>query len=425
MRDYYFNQKAETMSQDEIKYNQNKALRRVVINAYANNEFYRQKFDRLGLNIRDFKGLEDIDKLGFIDKEDFREQFPMGMLCVPREDLREIHMSSGSTGTPVAMVYNNHDLDQWAECMARCYTMSGMLEGDTVQISPTFGMFNGGFGMYHGARKANLFIVPASSGHTERQVRLMRDFKVKCFTGVVSYAVRIKEIMDEMGETLPNLKIGIFGAEIFTSEMKKRIESSFNIEAFDIYGMTETGGVGTTGMDCRDHSGIHVWEDQYIVEIIDPKTGIPVPDGEYGEVVFTSLNREAVPIIRFRTGDLSRILTRKPCACGRTHLKLEQIRGRKDDMIIVKGINFFPKQVESALLEVPGVLNNYQIIVTEKEGVRDVRINVEAEEGVTGYTVEKKLKEKLGFSPKGDIFRPGTLPRTDGKAKRVVYIKEN
>ena len=423
MRDYYFNVKAETMSQDELIYNQEKALRRVVINAYANNDFYKQKFDSLGVNVRDIRTLADLPKLGFIDKEDFREQFPMGMLCVPKEDLREIHMSSGSTGTPVAMVYNEHDLDQWAECMARCYTMAGLLEGDPVQITPTFGMFNGGFGMYHGARKANLFIVPASSGNTQRQVRLMRDFNVKCLTGVVSYTVRIMEIMEEMNVKLPNLKVGIFGAELFTSQMRERIESGLGIDAFDIYGMTETGGVGTLGMDCRDHSGIHIWEDQYIAEIINPQTGETVPDGEIGELVVTSLHRESVPIIRFRTGDLTRVLSRKPCACGRTHLKIEQIKGRKDDMIIVKGVNFFPKQVETALLEIPGVLNNYQIIVYENNGVQDVRINVEAEEGVTGYMVEKKLKETLGFSPKGDVFKPGTLPRAEGKAKRVIYEK--
>ncbi|MBQ7258102.1 MAG: phenylacetate--CoA ligase [Abditibacteriota bacterium] len=423
MKDYYFNVKAETMSRDEIIYNQEKSLRRVVINAYANNDFYKAKFDKLGVNVRDIKGLEDLPKLGFIDKEDFREQFPMGMLCVPKEDLREIHMSSGSTGTPVAMVYNEHDLNQWAECMARCYTMAGLFEGDPVQITPTFGMFNGGLGMFHGARKAGLFIVPASSGNTPRQIRLMRDFNVKCLTGVVSYTVRIMEVMDEMGIELPNLKVGIFGAESFSTLMRERIEKRLGIDAFDIYGMTETGGVGTTGMDCRDHSGIHIWEDQYIVEIINPETGEVVPDGEYGEVVFTSLHRESIPIIRFKTGDLSRVISREPCACGRTHTKIEQIRGRKDDMIIVKGVNFFPKQVETALLEIPGVLNEYQIIVFEKDGVRDVRINVEAEDGVTGYIVEKKLKETLGFSPKGDVFKPGTLPRREGKAQRVIYEK--
>ena len=419
--DYYFNVKAETMSQDELRHNQEKFLRRVVINAYANNNFYKEKFDKLGVNVRDIKSISDMPQLGFIDKNDFRDQFPMGMLCVPKEDLREIHMSSGSTGTPVAMVYNENDLNQWAECMARCYTMAGLLEGDPVQITPTFGMFNGGFGMYHGARKANLFIVPASSGNTPRQIRLMRDFKVKCLTGVVSYTARIMEVMNEMGVELPDLKVGIFGAELFTSQMRDRIESGLGIDAFDIYGMTETGGVGTLGMDCKDHSGIHVWEDQYIVEIINPETGEVLPDGEYGELVVTSLHRECIPIIRFKTGDLTKVLSRDKCSCGRTHLKIEQIRGRKDDMIIVKGVNFFPKQVENALLEIPGVLNEYQIIVYENHGVQDVRINVEAEEGVTGYMVEKKLKETLGFSPKGDVFKPGTLPRNEGKAKRVIY----
>jgi phenylacetate-CoA ligase len=249
----------------------------------------------------------------------------------------------------------------------------------------------------------------------------MNDFCVKGLMGVVSYGIRIMEVLQDQKTELPHLKIGMFGAETFSQSMKEKLERGMGIECFDIYGMTETGGVGTTGMDCRCHNGIHVWEDQYIVEIIDPTTGSPVEDGKQGEIVFTSLNRRAMPVIRFRTGDLTRVLTREKCECGRTGLRIDQITGRIDDMLIIKGVNFFPKQVEQALMEIPGVHSHYQIIIEDIDGVRDVRINVEAEEGVTGYVVEKHLKERLGFSPKGDVFKPGTLPRQEGKAVRVFY----
>ena len=299
--------------------------------------------------------------------------------------------------------------------------MAGMDVGDAVQIMPTFGLFNGGFGCYHGARKAGLFIIPASSGNTERQIKLMRDFKTKGFISVVSYVPRIIEILDKSGDPeLPYLKVGIFGSETFSDETRKRIESRLGIECFDIYGMTETGGIGTTGQDCHCHSGLHVWEDQYITEIIDPVTGETLPDGEFGEVVFTSLTREAMPILRYRTHDITRIVSREKCACGRTSLRIDRITGRTDDMLIVKGVNFYPRQVEDALKEIPGVADEFQIILTENNGMTDVTINVEAQPGVTGHTVAKHLKERLGFLPKGDVFPIGALPRSEGKAKRVI-----
>jgi phenylacetate-CoA ligase len=416
----YWNEKAETMSADELAAVQLDGLKRTIANAYANSAFFRARMDALGAVPQDVRTLGDLRGLPFLTKNDFRDTYPLGMLCVPKTEVREMHMSSGSTGSPIVMAYTEADLAQWAECMARCQVMAGMQPGDTIQIMPTFGLFNGGFGFYHGARALGLFIVPASSGNTARQITLMRDFKVKGIGSVVSYASRIIEMLDETNSELPDLKIGIFGAETFSDELRARVESRLGIKAFDIYGMTETGGVGTTGADCEARSGIHVWSDQYITEIVDPVTGEPLPDGETGEVVFTSLTRQAIPVIRYRTRDLSRIISRGACACGRTGVRLERITGRCDDMLIVKGVNFFPKQVEQALMEIPGVLPEYQIIIEEKEGVTDVRIHVEAEEGVTGYMVEKHLKEKLGFSPKGDIFKPGTLPRSEGKAVRVV-----
>ena len=421
--DTFWNRAAETMSRDEYAKVQLEGLQKSLRRVWSN-EFYRKRLKKGGLaNPEDVKSLDDLENLPFFTKEDFREAYPLKMNCVGRCDLREFHMSSGSTGTPVVMAYTKNDLNQWAECMARCFTMAGLHEGDALQIMPTFGLFNGGFGCYHGARKAGLFTIPASSGNTERQIRLMRDFRTKGFVSVVSYVPRIIEKLDaaENGERdIPSLRVGIFGSETFSDEMRRRIENRLHIECFDIYGMTETGGIGTTGQDCKAHDGIHVWEDQYITEIIDPATGKVLPDGEYGEVVFTSLTREAMPIIRYRTHDISRILSREKCACGRTSLRLDRITGRTDDMLIVKGVNFYPRQVEQALMEIPGVKDEFQIVLEEKDGMTDVTVNVEADPGVTGHMVAKHLRERLGFLPRGGVFPVGSLPRTEGKAKRVI-----
>ena len=423
MDERIWNPAAETHSRDEYAKLQLEGLWRTLKRVWRN-EFYRSRLEKSGVESpEDVKSLDDLRRLPFLTKDDFRDAYPLAMNCVDRCELREFHMSSGSTGTPVVMAYTNNDLEQWAECMARCLTMAGLERGDAFQIMPTFGLFNGGFGCYHGCRKAGLFCVPASSGNTERQIKLMRDFKVKGFCSVVSYVPRLIEKLDadSSGDhTLPNLKVGIFGSETFSDETRRRIESRLGIECFDIYGMTETGGIGTTGQDCRCHAGLHVFEDQYITEVIDPVTGKVLPDGEYGELVFTSLTREAMPILRYRTHDISRILTREKCACGRTSLRIDRITGRTDDMLIVKGVNFYPRQVEQALMEIPGVKDEFQIILEEHNGMTDVTVNVEAEPGVTGHTVAKHLKERLGFLPKGEVFPIGALPRTEGKAKRVI-----
>ena len=323
-----WNREKETLSRDEYSKLQLEGLKKSLARVWTN-EFYRSRLEKGGVGSPDdVKSLDDLAKLPFFTKEDFREAYPLKMSCVDRKELLEFHMSSGSTGTPVVMAYTKGDLLQWAECMARCYAMAGLEKGDAFQIIPTFGLFNGGFGFYHGARKAGLFTVPASSGNTERQIRLMKDFRSKGFASVVSYVPRLIEKLDECPEgerDLPYLKVGIFGSETFSDETRKRIESRLGIECFDIYGMTETGGVGTTGQDCRCHCGLHVFEDQYITEVIDPVTGKVLPDGEYGELVFTSLTREAMPIIRYRTHDISRIVSREKCACGRTSLRIDRI----------------------------------------------------------------------------------------------------
>jgi phenylacetate-CoA ligase len=421
MGNLFYEEKLETMKRSKLEALQLARLKKTVARVYENNAIYRKSFDAAGVKPSDIKTLADLSKFPTINKIVFRDTYPMGLMCVDKKKIVEMHMSSGSTGTPVVMPYTQGDLDQWASCMSRCYAMAGAKPTDVCQITPSFGLFNGGFGMYHGAHRYGMFVVPTGAGNTARQIKLAKDFGTNVITGVVSYGVRLMEELDATNTKLPDLKVGIFGAESFSDAMKKKLTEGLGIEVFDIYGMTETGGVGTLGQDCHDHSGIHVWEDHYIVEILDRDTHQPVKDGEIGELTITALTREALPVIRFRTGDLSKIISREKCACGRTHLKIAQIMGRVDDMLIVKGVNFFPSQVEQALMSIPGVLNNYQIILEEEHDVMDVRINVEAEAGVTGFTVEKVLKETLGFSPKGDVFAPGALPRQEGKAKRVFY----
>ncbi|MFA6373870.1 MAG: AMP-binding protein, partial [Methanothrix sp.] len=275
----------ETASLKDIREMQSQRLRAIVKHVYKSNASYRRLFEQAGVRPEDIRTADDIVKLPMTNKDILRESYPLGLSCVPREKIVEMHMSSGSTGTPVVMPYTENDLKQWAECMARCYRMAGAKPGDATQITPLFGLFNGGFGMYHGARAAGLFVIPAGPGNTARQIRLAKDLKTRVFTAVVSYGVRLMEILEEQNETLPDLKIGIFGAEAFSESMKKKISEGLNIDVFDIYGMTESGGVGTLGMDCPAHDGLHVWEDQYIIEIIDPKTKEPVDDGEEGELV--------------------------------------------------------------------------------------------------------------------------------------------
>lgn len=422
----FWNREAETMSRDQLADVQLKGLQKSLRRVWSNEWSRRLLLSRGFGNPEDVKSLDDLKRIPFLTRDDFRDAYPLQMCTVPRQELLEFHMSSGSTGTPVVMAYTKNDLNQWADCMARCYTMAGLEAGDAFQIMPTFGLFNGGFGCFHGCRKAGLFCVPASSGNTERQIKLMRDFRVKGFCSVVSYVPRIIEKLDAEpagDHDIPSLRVGIFGSETFSDEMRSKIEKRLHIECFDIYGMTETGGIGTTGQDCRCHCGLHVFEDQYITEVIDPVTGDVLPDGQYGELVFTSLTREAMPIIRYRTHDICRILTREKCACGRTSLRIDRITGRTDDMLIVKGVNFYPRQVEQALMEIPGVKDEFQIILEERHGMTDVTVNVEAEPGVSGHTVAKHLKERLGFLPKGEVYPVGSLPRTEGKAKRVIRRK--
>ncbi len=417
----YHNPREETASLDELRALQSERLKAVVRHVYDKNTTQRARLREAGLDPEDIRSLDDLGKLPLMDKSILRENYPMGLSCVPKRDVLEMHMSSGSTGTSIVMPYTQADLDQWTLCMARCLRMAGAEPADVIQITPSFGLFNGGFGFYHGAEELGLFVLPTGAGNTARQIRLAKDFGTRILTGVVSYGIRLMEVLEQTGDDLPDLEIGLFGGETFSDSMKAKIAEGLGIEVFDIYGMTESGGVGTLGMDCLAHDGLHVWEDQYIVEIVDPTTNEPVPDGKTGELVITALTREALPVIRFKTSDLTRVVSRDRCACGRTHVRIAPIVGRADDVLIVRGVNFFPRDVEEILMQIPGVGSNYQIIIEDREGLKDVSINVEAEPGVTSLTVAKHLKSALGFQPKGSVCAIGGLPRQEGKAKRVFY----
>jgi phenylacetate-CoA ligase len=417
----FHDQREETASVDALRALQNERLRGVLRYVYNRNTTQRARFRAAGITPEDIRGLEDLPRIPLMTKADFRAGYPLGMSCVDKKAIVEMHMSSGSTGSPIVMPYTQADLEQWTQCMARCLRMAGAQPADVIQITPSFGLFNGGFGFYHGAEELGLFVLPTGAGNTQRQVRLAKDFGTRIITGVVSYAIRLMEVLHDLGEDLPDLEIGMFGAETFSDSMKEKIAEGLGIEVFDIYGMTETGGVGTLGMDCPAHEGIHVWEDQYIVEILDPHSGRRLPDGEFGELVVTSLTREALPVIRFRTADLTRVVSRAPCACGRTHVRIAPIAGRTDDMIIVKGVNFFPRQIEEIVMGIQGIGVHYQIVIEETDGIQDLYVNVEGEPGVTWAVVAKQLRDALGFTPKGDVFPRGHLPRQEGKAKRVFY----
>lgn len=423
MSNLFFNPEIECWSSDRIRAAQQERLLRLIARTEADSTFFRDRYRAAGISSETFRGLEELEKLPFMCKTDFREQYPDKMCCVPKTEIREMHMSSGTSGTPVMMLYTENDLDQWAECMARCLRMAGVAENDVFQITPGLGLFNGGFGCYHGGRKAGCFVIPAGPGNTPRQIKLAKDLHTNAILCVVSYGARILEVMEEMGESLPDLKVGIFGAETFSAPMKERLRKGFGMDVFDIYGMTETGGIGTLGQDCRAHDGIHVWEDHYLCEIVDPATHRSVADGELGELVVTSLTREAIPVIRFRTGDLTRVRSRAKCACGRSHLRLDPISGRVDDMLIIKGVNFFPSQVEHSLLKIPGVLPQYQLFIDDVDGMKSLYVKVEASPEVTGYIVSRQLREDLGFAVDGEVVPPGTLPRTEGKAKRVFFLR--
>ena len=373
----------------------------------------------------DIRGPADWARLPFLTKDDLRDAYPFGLAGADPERIARVHMSSGTTGNPVVNPFTRADVEQWGAVMARCYAAAGVGARDVVQITPSFGLFTGGFGFHYGAERIGAMVVPIGAGRTSLQLQLMRDLRTTVLAGISTYPLRILEVAREEGFDLGalRLRVAILGSEMWSDDLRWLIERELSMTTFDILGMTETGGPGL-GIDCAARAGIHVWEDHYFCEVVDPETERPRADGEEGELVVSTLTREGLPLIRYRTRDLTRVVSRAPCACGRTHLRLDRLRGRTDDMVIFRGVNFYPRQIESLLLKQPGVGHEYQIVLDRAPGGSDrLALLVEAREGFAEIglpRLRQELREVLNLSPEITLLAPGALPRPPGKAVRVV-----
>src|SRR5213593_280313 len=370
----------------------------------------------------DVKRPEDWARLPFLTKDELRDAYPYGLACGER--YRRVHMSSGTTGNPILNPCTAADVAQWGEVMARCYVAAGAGPDDVIQITPSFGLFTGGFGFHYGAERLGAMVIPTGAGRTTLQLKLMRDLKATVVTAIATYPLRLLEAAREERFDLASLslRVGIFGSEMWSDELRARIERELRIRTHDIIGMTETGGPGL-GIDCAARSGIHVWEDHYHVEIVDPTTEAVVPDGVEGELVVSALTREGLPLVRYRTHDLTRIVSRAACDCGRTALRLDRLRGRTDDMVIYKGVNFYPRQIETALLRQPGVSHEYQIVLDSEGGGERMTIDVETEPGcdpAIAARIRRELGDLLALSPEVRLRAHGEIERPQGKAVRVV-----
>ncbi len=427
----FWNKEIETMPREELGKLQFQRLKEVIKRAYERVPFYRERFNSAGVKPEDLHSLEDLKYLPFLSKADLREAYPFGMFAVPLSEVVEIHSSSGTTGKPVVIGYTRHDLEVWGEVMARALTMIGVTSKDIIQIAYGYGLFTGGLGFHYGALKIGATIVPASAGNTRRQITLMQDFGTTVLACTPSYALYLAEYAkDEMGidPSSLKLKVGSFGAEMWTEEMRKEIEKRFGIRAYNVYGLTEIIGPGVAH-ECEAQTGLHLMEDHFLAEIINPETGEPVPEGEEGELVLTTLTKEGVPMIRFRTRDITSFVPGE-CPCGRTTRRISRIKGRTDDMIKVRGVMLFPYQIEQAILEVQGVEPHYQIILTRPHHLDEIEVQVEMSKETFSDEIkaiedlrkklEKRIEEITGIRVKVTLVEPKSIPRSEGKAKRVI-----
>lgn len=426
-----WNEKAECMPAGRMQELQSERLKSVVKHVYSNCRPYREKMDACGVRPEDIKGIGDIVRLPFTVKDDMRRNYPFGLFSVPPERISEMHVSSGTSGDPIVVGYTASDVDLWGEVMARAFCCAGAVPGDMVQVSYGYGLFTGGFGMHYGAKKAGLTIIPASSGQTKRQLKLMHDFRPRILACTPSYALYMLEEARELGMDPrgSSWQIGIFGAEPWSESMRAEIETSWNMLATDIYGLSEITGPGVA-QECLHKQGLHICWDVFYPEIVDPAGGMPVPEGMPGELVITTLTKEGMPMLRYRTRDIVS-LERGTCPCGRTSPRLSKIKGRTDDMIVVRGINVFPSQIEHVLLRIEGIEPHYQILVDRKAGKLDeLEIDVEVEEGIFFDEVKKlrELEERicreiesvLGIFVKVRLVEPRSIERSEGKARRVI-----
>lgn len=401
------------LRREEIEKIKRKRLKNTLKYVYENCEFYRRKFD--GIELEKITP-ETISKLPFTTKQELRSAYPLKASCVPKEKIVRIQMSGGTTGEPVIVPYTRKDVEQWKEMMLRAFEIAGITSRDVIQITPAFGLWNGGFGFHFAADAINAFVIPIGAGNTRNQIRFMLDFSVTVLCATASYPLRIAEVAEELGirpSDLPVEKL-ILGAEPWSDEIRKRIEDIFEARTYDIPGLTEMGGVGTVGFECPLRKGLHMWEDNYIVEVVDPKTGEVLDEGEEGEVVYTAINREAMPLIRYRSGEVSEIISKERCECGIEHMRLKRIKGRTDDMIIHSGAKFYPSDVER-------ILSGYGITQYKIEVGSGVKILFEGDSKLLSK-ISKDFREFIGINAEIVALQKGMLERFDGKAKRVVRI---
>ena len=426
-----WNEEMECMDPEAMQLLQSERLRNIVAYLHRHSPVYRAKMDAVGLQPGDIRGIADIERLPFTTKEDLRDGYPFGMFSLPVTDIREIHVSSGTTGNPTVVGYTQADLDLWSEVIARCLYCAGARRGDMVQIAYGYGLFTGGLGLHYGTLKAGLTALPMSSGQTKRQLKLMSDFKPRILACTPSYALFMLDDAREMGldPRQSSWEIGIFGAEPWSDSMRAEIEAQWGLLATDIYGLSEIIGPGVA-QECHLKTGLHVFHDVFFPEVVDPNSGKAVAEGQYGELVFTTLTKAGMPLIRYRTRDITN-LTRAACACGRTCPRLSKFRGRTDDMLIVRGINVFPSQIEHVLLHIEGVQPHYQIVVDRKANWLDeLEIQVEVEEkffsdeikvlNALEEKIRREMESVLGIAVKVKLVEPHRLQRSEGKAKRVV-----
>jgi len=420
---------AEKWSREEIEKAQIERLRRTLGRA-AGSRFYGTLFREQGIDPDSVRSLDDVRRLPFTTKADLRAAYPDGLLAMPHKDMVRMHVSSGTTGTPTVIYHTKNDLDWWASLMARCMHMVGIRSTDVFQNMSGYGLFTGGLGIHYGAERLGCLTIPAGAGNTKRQLKLITDFKVTAVHIIPSYALHLANVIREMGmdpKGLP-IRFALVGAEPYTEEARRRLEEIFDMKVYNSYGLSEMNGPGVA-FECTEQHGMHLWEDAYIAEIVDPETGEPVPEGELGELVMTTLGREGMPVIRYRTRDLTRFLPGS-CPCGRAHRRIDRIAGRCDDMIIIKGVNIYPMQVEAILMAMPEVGQNY-LIELDRVGVMDqITIKVEVKEeffvedmrALTGLQkrITSRLRDEILVTPKVELVEAKSLPQGEGKAKRVV-----
>lgn len=432
MNGEYWQPEIETMPREKLRQLQTEKLRRTIETA-LNSPFYGHRLGKLGITPQSINSVDDIRKIPFTTKQDLRDNYPFDLVAGNMKDAIRIHSSSGTTGHPTVVVYSRHDLDSWANMIARNMYMVGCRDTDVFQNSSGYGMFTGGLGFQYGAERLGATTVPAAAGNSKRQIMFIRDFGTTCLHAIPSYAVRLAEVFKDEGIDPRSTRLHtlFIGAEPHTDEQRRRIEKLLGVKAYNSFGMTEMNGPGVA-FECKQQDGMHLWEDNYIVEIVDPDTLEPVPDGEYGEMVLTTLDRTMMPILRYRTRDLTRIIPGK-CACGRTHRRIDRIKGRTDDMFIIKGVNVFPMQVEKILAQFPVLGSNYLItldtvddndIMTVEVELDDMRTDVYPELQKITRNIQRALKDEILLTPKIKLVNKGSIPTSEGKAVRVKDLRE-